>query len=143
MIKIYKFKKGENASITLRLGKFVKRFEFTGGNAMGGVTASYQTSNPIEQMVLDNAIKNGYPFKLANVILEDGDAATTTESTVKEEVQTPEKNDVTVVEDAVSINDAYDYLKSIGVPHQSMRSNKAIQEQAAKNGILFPNVKFD
>ena len=102
---------------------------------MANTPATYATHNTIEQLMLDEAIANGYPIELVSV--EKVEKKETAQP-VQEEV----KREKTVVEEAVTVNDAIDWLKDNGVKGTQLKSVKSILQQCEALNVEFPNVNF-
>lgn len=115
--------------VTARLGKGSVSFHFKDGimDSAGVQPAVYITANPIEQ----NIIENHHDFKNGTIKLKD--------TKVVEEHK--EEKAKTVVADVITLADAKKYLLENSASMEVLQGRAAVLEYAAKNGIVFPNMK--
>ncbi len=62
---------------------------------------------------------------------------------IQEAVDKGELVRVRVIEDVKNVNQARNYLKSIGVDHRRLNSLKNVLKQAEENNVEFPNLKTE
>ena len=81
------------------------------------------------EIVLQNTIKTEEPVKVEHVDVQP-----------KQEIIIPTV--LRPVEEVMNINEAKEYLRNKGVPHQRLRTPEAIKSEAEKLYLTFPNVKL-
>lgn len=60
----------------------------------------------------------------------------------KQEEDLKQEKSQTVYDEVTDINGAIDVLKSLGVPHQALRSSESIKNKAIEMNVSFPNLKL-
>ena len=81
------------------------------------------------EIVLQNTIKTEEPVKVEHVDVQPNP-----------EIIIPAI--LSPVEEVMNINEAKEYLRNKGVPHQKLRTPEAIKSEAEKLYLTFPNVKL-
>lgn len=110
--------------------------EFKRGRIGAGLQnrpATYSTSDPVYQSIIENSIFFGHKVRLVRVI---GDAEPETPSAPK--AQTP-----TTVEyhpEITSLEDAVAFLKARGAKATNLKDEESIKKYMAKIGVSFPNL---
>lgn len=98
--------------------------------------ATYSTSDPTEQAIIEDSPMFGGLIKLMNVYDNGGnkvEAALATGNPSGAEVQP------TIVEEVTTKDQAVAYLKSKGVKATQLRDDNSILRNAARIGVSFPN----
>lgn len=119
-------------------GKAWMEIEFRRGRLGLGASnkaATYSTSDPTVQAIIENSPLFGNPIKLLSVY-DRGDkvaAALATEKPSGAEVEP------TIVEEVSTKEQAVAYLKAKGAKATQIRDDESILKYAAKIGVSFPN----
>ena len=120
-------------------GKARVRVEFNRGvpNAGPGYRpATFSTSDPIVQSVLENSKLYGSLYTLVRV-RHEADA-----QPVKPAAPTNDAPETTVVPEVTSKEEAVAYLKSKGAKATNLKDDDAIKKYMAKIGVQFPNCEI-
>lgn len=121
-------------------GKAYLEVEFSRGVPNAGPNyrpATYSTSDPVTQAIMEKSNLFGSLFKIYKVHYEaePGTAPTKKAAAVADNTPTPEAIDaITTKEEVVS------YLKARGAKATNLKDAESIMKYAAKIGVTFPNV---
>jgi hypothetical protein len=142
MTKVYSYAEKTTAIIRIPVGSSGKAFlnvEFKGGRKVGNSfkPATYCTADPTEQAIIENSPYFGRGVKLVRSYDNGGNEVAPALATDK-----PEAVEVTIVNvtEVKTREEAVAYLKSKGVKATQLRDDAAIQKQAQRIGVAFPNL---
>lgn len=139
MLKVYGIYGHTTALINFPAGKGGKAFlrcEFTKGR-MGGLAsrpATYTTSDPIKQSIIESSPLFGKSVKLVRFHQTEEDLAAEKEDAGKSSSLT-----ITPVPEVTTLEEAIKYLKANGAKATELTSVEKIKKYIAKKGITFPN----
>ena len=99
--------------------------------------ATYSTSDPTEQAIIEDSSMFGGMIKLISVYRNGGESVPAPLETAKPEAAEVDK---TIVTEVTTKEQAVAYLKSKGAKATQLRDDEAIKKFADKIGVSFPNL---
>lgn len=117
-------------------GKAFIEVTFDRGMPNGGPNyrpATYSTSDPVVQDILESSSLFGSLFTIYRVVRNESDAP---------KQNTEQKKDIEPLEGIETKEEAVSYLKGRGAKATQLRTNDAIRQYAESIGVSFPNLSL-